>query len=186
MGGSVFGLAWTVWLLYWLISAARVKATERRESARSRATYVLPTLLGASLFLGEEWPGWLALQVIPRGAASHGVGVVLLMAGLGFACWARVSIGTNWSGNVTLKSGHELIRTGPYRWVRHPIYTGLIAALLGTAIAQGAVRCLLGAAVIAAAFIYKLAVEERMLSERFKEEYDRYRKEVAALIPWVF
>jgi protein-S-isoprenylcysteine O-methyltransferase Ste14 len=186
MSGDVFGLAWMAWLFYWLISAVRVKATERRESFRSRAMYLVPTFIGASMLMGFQRPSWLALQAIPPGAARYWIGVVLLFAGLGFACWARVLIGTNWSANVTLKSGHELIREGPYRWVRHPIYTGLITALLGTAIAEGAVRSLVGAGLIAAGFIYKLGVEERMLSERFKEEYDRYRKDVAALIPGVF
>jgi protein-S-isoprenylcysteine O-methyltransferase Ste14 len=184
--GSLFSLAWIAWLLYWVVSAVRVKATERRESLFSRATYVVPSVIGALMLVHSKWTGWLALQAIPPGPASYWIGVVLLFAGLGFACWARVIIGTNWSGNVTLKSGHELIRTGPYAHVRHPIYTGLITALLGTAIAEGAVRSLVGAGLISAAFIYKLGVEERMLSERFKEEYDRYRKDVAALIPGVF
>jgi protein-S-isoprenylcysteine O-methyltransferase Ste14 len=174
------------WLLYWLISAVRVKATERRESYLERVIYLVPTLLGALMLLGGDWPAWLALQVISPGPDSYWIGVVLVFAGLSFASWARVIIGTNWSGNVTLKSGHEFIRTGPYRWVRHPIYTGLITALLGTAIAEGAVRAFVGAGLIAVAFVYKLRVEERMLSERFKEEYDRYRKDVAALIPGVF
>lgn len=187
MSALVFPLVWIAWLVYWWSSAFNVKPTERSETTVSRALYSVPTYLGALLLVARRWwPGWLVARLVPPGPASYWTGLVLLLAGIGFACWARVIIGGNWSSNVTLKSGHELIRTGPYRWVRHPIYTGLVAALLGSAIAQGALRSFLGLALITGAFIYKLGIEERMLSERFGEEYARYRKEVPALIPGMF
>lgn len=183
----IVSLAWLAWFIYWRISAFRVKATERRESLLSRATYTVPTVIAVVLFvLSRGWPGWLTLHVVPTGSAGYWTGVVLLLAGLGFCCWARAILGANWSGSVTLKRGHELIRSGPYRWVRHPIYTGLITALLGTAIVQAQVRSFIALVLLTGAFVYKLGVEERMLSELFAKEYARYRQEVAALIPCVF
>ena len=111
-------------------------------------------------------------------------GVALLAAGLAFAVWARVHLGRNWSGSVTVKAGHELIRTGPYGYVRHPIYTGLIAALLGTAITSGTVRAAVGFAIMVVAFLYKLRLEEAFMRETFPEEYPRYAAVVPRLIPW--
>jgi len=181
-----FVLAWTAWGLYWLISAARVKVTDREESGASRMTHLLPVVLGIAAFNPALGAGWLNERLLPVGPASHWTGVVLLFAGLGFACWARAILGGNWSSTVTIKSGHELIRTGPYRFVRHPIYTGLLTAFLGGAIAQGLLRSFLGFGLVTAAAVIKLSIEESMLRERFQDEYLRYRKQVAALIPGVF
>lgn len=186
LDNTVFRLAWLAWVLYWFVSATRVKPVETSESPRSRITYCAGLVAGLLLLASPGWQAWPALQLIAPGPISYWTGVALLLAGLGLSVWARATLGTNWSGRVTLKSGHELIRSGPYRWARHPIYTGLITAFLGGAIAQGYARGFLGVALIAAAFIYKLRIEERMLGERFQEEYARYRKEVAALIPGVF
>ena len=97
--------------------------------------------------------------------------------------WARVHLGRNWSGSVTVKEGHELIRSGPYRYVRHPIYTGLLAAVLGSAIASGTVRALLGLLIIAAALLRKLRVEERFMRETFPGEYQRYARTDAGAHP---
>jgi protein-S-isoprenylcysteine O-methyltransferase Ste14 len=109
----------------------------------------------------------------------------LLAAGLGFAVWARVHLGRNWSGTVSVKEDHELIRSGPYAYVRHPIYTGILAAVLGTAIASGTVRALIGLVIIAAALVRKSHIEERFMRETFPGQYERYSAEVPALIPFL-
>jgi protein-S-isoprenylcysteine O-methyltransferase Ste14 len=110
----------------------------------------------------------------------------MLAAGIAFSIWARRHIAGWWSSTVTLKRDHQLIRTGPYRWVRHPIYTGLLLGLLGTAVAAGQWRSCLGVGMIAVALLRKIAIEERFLRDAFPDEYDRYRREVAALIPFVY
>ncbi len=107
-----------------------------------------------------------------------------MLAGLALAVWARVHLGGNWSGSVTVKEAHELIRSGPYAYVRHPIYTGLIAAVLGTALAADTVRAALGFAIIAAALLRKLRTEGGFMRETFPGEYARYCAEVPALIPF--
>jgi protein-S-isoprenylcysteine O-methyltransferase Ste14 len=92
----------------------------------------------------------------------------------------------NWSGSVTLKQDHELIRTGPYRFVRHPIYTGALIAVLGTAFAIGQLRGLLAFALTFFAFRYKSQIEERLMIENFGDAYRSYRSSVKALIPFIF
>jgi protein-S-isoprenylcysteine O-methyltransferase Ste14 len=176
---------WCAWALYWFITAMRTKRTVRRESLSSRLAYVVPGIVGG-LLIG--WPalqgGWLVVRLWPRSFSAYWIGLALLCAGLAFAVWARVELGRNWSGSVTVKEGHELIRSGPYAYVRHPIYTGLIAALIGTAVIIGTLRALVGVAIIGTAFVYKLRAEERFMRETFPGEYERYRAAVPALIPF--
>jgi protein-S-isoprenylcysteine O-methyltransferase Ste14 len=112
------------------------------------------------------------------------MGVALVIIGLAFAVWARAHLGSNWSGTVTIKQDHELIRSGPYAYVRHPIYTGLLAALLGTTVASGTVHAAVGLAIITVALIRKSRVEERFMREIFPDAYPRYSAEVPALIPF--
>jgi protein-S-isoprenylcysteine O-methyltransferase Ste14 len=98
--------------------------------------------------------------------------------------WARVYIGRNWSGTVTLKEGHELIRSGPYALVRHPIYTGLLLAFTGTAIACGDPAAVIGLALVLASFLYKLRIEEGFMRAVFPEQYASYAARVPALVPF--
>lgn len=176
---------WWGWALYWMLSALRNKATQRRESLASRLAHGLPLALGAGL-LAWPHPRWtvLAWRLWPPSPAAYWIGVALVIAGLAFAIWARVRLGGNWSGTVTVKQGHELIRSGPYAYVRHPIYTGLITALLGSSIASGTVHAVIGLAIIVAAFVRKSRIEEEFMRETFPGEYPHYSTEVPALLPF--
>jgi protein-S-isoprenylcysteine O-methyltransferase Ste14 len=181
----LIGLLWLLWGLYWLVAAASSKRTVRRESAGARLAYVIPLLIGA-LLIGWRGVPWapLAARLWPSSLTAWWIGLVLVATGMGFSVWARVHLGTNWSGSVTVKEGHELIRSGPYAYVRHPIYTGLIASLLGTAIAVGTAGAALGFAIISASFVRKLRAEEVFMRETFPVEYPRYRAEVPGLVPF--
>jgi protein-S-isoprenylcysteine O-methyltransferase Ste14 len=110
-------------------------------------------------------------------------GALLTGAGVGLAILARWHLGTNWSGTVTLKEGHELIRTGPYRAIRHPIYTGILLALLGTAIAFGEVRGLVAFAVAWGSFYFKARREEAFLTQEFGEKFGTHAKETGMFLP---
>ena len=179
---------WLIWIAYWRISAANVKPTQRHESTGSRAAHMVPLLIAAVLLLLRDDPdgGWLFERLLPRTETSFRVGVLVTAVGLGFSAWARVHLGRNWSATVTVKEGHELIRTGPYALVRHPIYTGLVFGFLGTGIAIGEWRALLALALVVVAFTRKLRLEERWMSETFGEEYQRYRARTSALIPFIW
>jgi protein-S-isoprenylcysteine O-methyltransferase Ste14 len=177
---------WLVWLAYWIIAARNVKPTRRREPSSGRLTTVVLTTLAAVLlvFRGQGL-SWLHARFLPPTMIAYWLGLLMVILGLAFAVWARVYLGRNWSGTVTVKEGHELIRTGPYGLVRHPIYTGLLFAILGTAVAFGEWRGLLALGFLAAAFLFKLRREERFMSESFPDDYPRYRAKVPALIPLV-
>jgi len=176
---------WLAWVLYWVVSAFGARTTRRRESLASRLSHALPLAVGVTLI---AWPQlhvrWLSLPLLPRSPLRFGGALALAAAGLAFTVWARVHLGRNWSGSVTLKEGHGLILSGPYAWVRHPIYTGLLMALLGSAVACGELRAAIGLGVVAAAFVRKLRIEERFMRESFPQQYPRYCAQVPALIPF--
>jgi protein-S-isoprenylcysteine O-methyltransferase Ste14 len=177
---------WAAWALYWLVSAIGNKATQRRESTSSRLAYVLPLVVGGVLLAWRSppWAGALSLRLWPRSLLLFWIGLAVLVAGLGFAVWARVHLGRNWSGAVTVKEGHELIRTGPYGYVRHPIYTGILTGVIGTVICSGTLRAALGFLIIAVALTRKLRTEEALMRETFPDQYQKYCDAVPALVPF--
>ena len=178
--------AWCAWALYWLIASIGNKATQRREPLGSRLAHVLPLLIGGVLLGVRElpWAAVLGTRLWPRSFLIYCVGFAILIAGLAFAVWARVHLGRNWSGAVTVKEDHELIRTGPYGYVRHPIYTGILTGVIGTVICSGTLRSVLGLVIIAAALLRKLRKEEEFMREVFPGQYQKYCEEVPALIPF--
>lgn len=176
---------WLAWLVYWLVAARGGKPVARRESLASRLFHVAPILAGTLLLLHPEWLG-PERQVVQRGPWIAPAGLALVIAGLGLSVWARRHLAGNWSGIVTLKEGHELIRSGPYRWLRHPIYSGLLLALLGTALVVDQWAGLLGLVLIIAALLRKLMTEERLLESAFGAAYREYRMATWRLVPGVW
>jgi protein-S-isoprenylcysteine O-methyltransferase Ste14 len=118
------------------------------------------------------------------GVGWFGTGVTFI--GLLFAVWARVFLGRNWSGIVTIKQGHRLITGGPYRLVRNPIYTGLLIAALGTALTAGSGDAFLGSLLLLLGFQIRIHREESMLRGEFGKEFDRYKAAIPALIPFLY
>lgn len=187
-------IIWVAWVVYWAIAARGAKQTQREESAGSRAGHILPLGLVAWLLFARTLPGcasgtwpvfppFFCEKIVPPGPALHVAGVALLVAGLAFSVWARRWLGRNWSGIVTLKQDHELIRGGPYRFVRHPIYTGILLGFVGSAIVRDEWRGVLAVAIGYAALWRKLKLEERWMIERFGDAYRKFQAEVPALIP---
>jgi len=135
---------WLAFVSVWLVASVSTKRTVYRESAGERARYWLLLLIAYGLLTqGRRFPYPLSLIIIPQTALSGWIGAALCGCGLALAIWARLILGRNWSGVVTLKEDHELVQRGPYRFVRHPIYTGLQGMFLGTAIAFGRLAALL-------------------------------------------
>lgn len=177
---------WCALAIVWLVGAATAKRTARHERVAGRLLHVgLLAVAMTLLFAAARRGGPLAGRFVPRSPASAYAGLALTVAGVAFAIWARVMLGGNWSGIVTIKEDHTLVRSGPYRLVRHPIYTGIWAGLVGTALAYGEIRGLIGAGVALLSFWLKSRIEEKLLTEQFGEQYARYRREVKALIPFV-
>jgi protein-S-isoprenylcysteine O-methyltransferase Ste14 len=146
----------------------------------------VPLLLAAILLALPRWlPRTLTRRFLPEGNLVLVLGVALLAAGLGFSVWARRHLGRNWSSQVVVKEDHALIRSGPYQHLRHPIYTGILLAFLGTAVTIGEWRALLAFLFAVVAFAVKGRAEEQRMVGIFPE-YQQYRRETAALIPFVY
>jgi protein-S-isoprenylcysteine O-methyltransferase Ste14 len=174
---------WLAWAVFWTMAARHTKPARWRESIGSRILHVVPLLACAVLLAAPRWlPPILSARVVPAGRLFPLLGAVAVAAGLGLAAWARAHLGRNWSGIVTVKEDHALVRTGPYRAVRHPIYTGMLLALTGTAMAIGEWRGVLAVICALIGFLRKIQVEEQRMSEIFPE-YAQYRQQTAALIP---
>ncbi len=183
---SAIKAIWLAWAVYWVIAARRAKATRWRENWGVRVLDASLLLIAVLLFAaGRYVPAALCVRFLPRGPVAPSLGALLTGAGFLLAIWARAHLGRNWSGTVTLKEDHALIRAGPYARVRHPIYSGVLLALAGTALAVGEWRGMLAFAAVFVALLRRVRAEERHLSEIFPQ-YDRYRQETAALIPFVF
>ncbi|WP_243649212.1 methyltransferase family protein [Luteibacter rhizovicinus] len=147
--------------------------------------YWLP-LVAAFLLLGPgEWFGHNLLreQFVPHSTFFESIGLCLCVAGAIVACWARHLLGENWSATVQLKDHHQLITRGPYKVVRHPIYSGLLLIFLGNAVLVGDWRGLLAVAIVFLSFWRKLQLEERWLNQHFGEAYREYVVRTHALVP---
>jgi protein-S-isoprenylcysteine O-methyltransferase Ste14 len=121
-----------------------------------------------------------------RISALEYIGVAVTVGGLLFAVWGRVHLGRYWSGIITLKEGHKLVHSGPYQYVRHPIYTGLLSAVFGSALTASTVEAFIGFAIMLVSYIVKIHREEKVLSREFGDEYLIFKKEVPALIPFIY
>jgi protein-S-isoprenylcysteine O-methyltransferase Ste14 len=177
---------WGVTGIVWLAAALATKRSVRKQSGGSRIVHLALMVLGFGLIFADPLAiGPLAWRLLPAWPPIAWTGLALTVIGCGFAIWARLLLGRNWSGTVTVKEDHQLMRTGPYAIVRHPIYSGGLLALLGTALVLGELRGFAGLVLTFVGWSMKLRLEEAFMVERFGDEYVRYRREVGALIPFV-
>lgn len=176
----VFAVGWVAFWLYWLAAAASVKRGRvpwsRQLRIRAVIVVIVILLIRLGVFRGH------GLNTDPWRA---GLGLVLFAGGLGFAVWARVHIGRNWGPPMTEKDEPELVTTGPYGLVRHPIYSGFLAAGVGTAVALSW-TWLIAVALAGGYFLYSATVEERYLSAPLPDTYPAYKRRTKMLVPFVF
>ena len=176
--------AWTIWAVWWLAMAFFSKSNKRRESVGQRIEHLVPAILGFTLIFREGFAGsLLARPIISSNPLLLWLCVMVAILGLLFAVWARLILGSNWSGTVTIKTNHQLIRRGPYRWIRHPIYTGMLAALLATALIQGLLSGMIGFAFVLLALYRKARREESFLSQEFGEGFSEHRQHTGMFLP---
>jgi protein-S-isoprenylcysteine O-methyltransferase Ste14 len=180
----IYGI-WVALLALWLGAGLSVKSTARTESASSRLPHLALMIVAYGLIFNPRIE-ILNNRFVPDSASTRYAGLAITVAGIAFAIWARFSLGRNWSSNVTVKVNHELRRDGPYAFVRHPIYSGLLLGLFGTALAIGEMRALIGFVLAFIGWRTKSLVEERFMQEQFGDRYSLYKREVKALIPFVY
>ncbi len=181
----IIATCWCIFVVVWLAGAIRTKRTAEKQSVESALAHRIPVAFGWWLLIVPNLPGRMNLPIIPHTTGVEITGAAICLFGLFFTVWARFTLAGNWSGNVTFKRDHELIRTGPYHFVRHPIYTGLLIMFAGTAIAIGQLRGAISLLSIAIGFWIKLNQEERLLVRHFPDDYPAYKREVKALVPFV-
>lgn len=180
----VCGCVWAAFLVVWIVWGLKTKPTQAREGASSRLSYIPLTIAGAYLmFSGDVPKEFLRARIFNPNIVTNTVGVAITIAGVAFAIWARAYLGGNWSSAVTVKVGHQLIRSGPYRWVRHPIYTGMILGFCGTAIVRHQVRGLIAIVLLYLGFKIKSKIEERTMTETFGSQYEDYSRTTGAIVP---
>ena len=171
----------------WLGSLPFVKRTVQKESISSALQHTVVVAIGFYLLFGSpSTPDWFNQAVFTVTFPIALAGLGLAICGVGLSIWARLILGENWSSSPSIKQNHALIVTGPYRVVRHPIYTGFLIALLGSALQHGLVRSFLAVLTCAVGFYLKVSVEEQFMVQRFGEAYLRYRRNVNALFPYIF
>ena len=182
---SLIGSAlWLVFGAVWLIAWLRTKPAQQKAPLGSRLMYSIPVVFGAYLMFNASSPfGWARTHILPRSDVLDIAGIMLTALGIALAIWARFYLGSNWSSAVSVKVGHELVRTGPYRWVRHPIYCGLLLALLGTALQHDHLIGLAAVALFWLGFWIKSRMEEQFMRQTFGEQYIEYCKATSALVP---
>lgn len=175
---------WSLFALYWLVgafTAAKVKAREGWASSLPRNLVL--ALAGALLFAHSLSIGVLGRRFLPAQPGIWFAGVLLTAAGLALAFWARYNLGRNWSSQITLKEGHTLICTGPYKYLRHPIYSGILLAVVGTALTVGRYRALLAVVLAFLGFWWKARQEDAWLARAFGEQFEQQRRRTGRLLP---
>lgn len=183
---EVINSCWGIFILVWLLAAISTKRTVYRENRGQRLRYMVPIVVGCWLLFRDKRLAYpFNLRIIPHTGVLLLAAAVLCVFGLGFCFWARAILGRNWSGTVTLKENHELIVRGPYRLVRHPIYTGLLAMVVATAIQQGYLGGIIGFLLIFVSFWIKSGHEEKVMAKQFPDQYPAYRGRVKRIIPLV-
>lgn len=180
-------ICYVVMTAYWSISSFGAKETVYKQGVLVRYLTRLAPIAGYVLvFVPALGVGWLGQRFIADAFPIRLIGVFVCVAGLAFAAWARRTIGRNWSGNVTLKKDHELVQSGPYALVRHPIYTGLLVGILGVGIVLGEWRGLLAFGVTALGFANKIRAEEGLMMQQFPDRYPEYCARVKRIIPFIY
>ena len=180
-------LIFASWLLfggYWLFSALGNKKPAKRESVGQRFGHILLMAAGFFTLYGSTFRfGVLNRRFLPEESWIAWLGAVLTLVGVLFAIWARYTIGNEWSGEVQIKENHQLIRSGPYAHIRHPIYTGILLALAGTALTLGEYRAILGVTLFLIGFVRKAKKEESFLASEFGPAFDEHRRHTGFFLP---
>ena len=183
----VLAALWLVWALSWVLAARWSGATVVRQSRRDRLLHSVFMWAGSVLlFFRPAAVGPLGARIFPVSTSLPWLAAALALLGLGWTWWARIHLGQLWSSAVTLKADHTLVRSGPYRITRHPIYTGLLIAFVATALVRDDVGGVLGLVLVIIGLSLKVRQEEQFLSEHFGAAYRQYRAHVSALLPGIW
>ncbi|MGA9852851.1 MAG: isoprenylcysteine carboxylmethyltransferase family protein [Gammaproteobacteria bacterium] len=183
--GLAIMILWAAWVLSWLAAAVWSARTEKRPGLRTELSYHIVLVVGVLLFFIPAHGYYGPLRFWHIGWWGAWICAALITLGFAFTWWARIHIGSLWSGSITKKPDHRVVDTGPYAIVRHPIYTGLLLAVLATAAAKGTLWGIVGALLIIVGLWMKARLEERWLTQELgAAAYQIYRRKVPMLVPF--
>jgi len=181
---TICGYMWMAWVAVWLVWALQSKQTQQHEGIGSRMSYTVFAWASMYLmFFDKHLGGWWPNEILPFRPWMGWAAVAIAALGFAITFWARFTLGSNWSAAVTIKVAHELIRTGPYRWVRHPIYTGAIVAMAGTALAREQWKGVAAVMLLWLSFSIKRLKEEQFMRQIFGAQYIEYSRTTGAIFP---
>ena len=184
LGMKISAGLWVLFSIYWSIAARNKAPTKSSESTGSRQLHLILVNV-ALLVLIIPVPG-LTLRFLPHQRWLMWAGLAIQAVFILFAVWARRSLGSNWSGEVRIATEHRLVRSGPYRFIRHPIYTAVLGMYCGTALVSGEIHALVAIVLVTVAYWRKIRMEERALAESFGAEHEAYRRETWAWVPGLY
>jgi len=177
-------LPWYAVMIVWVVTALRRKQDKLTESPAARLLHLIYVGIGLTLLFSQTLPlGPLRERMYPVKPSLQWIGIAVTCSGAALAIWARLNLGDNWSSRVNLKQGHQLISSGPYAYVRHPIYSGFLLAVVGTAVEIGEWRGLLATVLIGVMHSLKAQREERFMLSEFGDRYAQYQKQTGFLVP---
>ncbi len=181
-------ICWIIFILYWLVSAFFVKQSATKYNWKIQIIWRLMLIVIVIIFVKFDRLGAISfLAFLLRSFFGYVIiGTVLTVLGLIIAIWARISLGRNWSSYTTYKKEHELITTGPYRFLRHPIYSGMFLMLTGAFLYYGKLIILVIFAIASMIIAWRIVQEEKSMIKLFGKKYTDYMRRTRRLIPWIY
>lgn len=185
----IIQLSWLAFIVFWFLAWGWSKPTAEHQSAASRRAYLVLLFIGFTFLwnsgsLASVYP--LGIHGYPYSRTVHSVANILAVLSVVLAIWARATLGSNWSANVQIKKDHRLVTRGPYRFVRHPIYTAMLGLFLATALAQGTLGGFVGFPFVFISCLVKARQEEGFMTRQFPNEYPAYRNRTWQLVPFIW
>ena len=182
--GNIIRTAWVVWIIWWLVAATRVNRMKRREPVHEWVLrWILMIAAFELLFQPGSYLGILNHRFAPHSQRILELGAAITCIGLAFSIWARQHIGRYWSGSVSIRADHQLIRTGPYSRIRHPIYTGILVGLAGTLLADGHYAAILAFLIVLGGLSWKALREENLLKSEFGPAFEEHKRMTGFFLP---
>lgn len=182
--GNIIRTAWVVWIIWWLVAATRVNRMKRREPVPEWVLrWILMIAAFELLFQPGSYLGILNHRFVPHSRRILELGAAITCIGLAFSIWARQHIGRYWSGSVSIRADHQLIRTGPYSRIRHPIYTGILVGLAGTLLADGHYAAILAFLIVLGGLSWKALREENLLKSEFGSAFEEHKRMTGFFLP---
>ncbi|MFW2504657.1 methyltransferase family protein [Clostridium diolis] len=187
---TVVSYIWGIFWIYWILAAMKTRSNVKKESSGQRniprIVHLILVIVSYAITFFQFKNIFLWNRILPSYEYVDYIGIAILVFSLLFAIWARIVLGRNWSGAIQKVEEQRLVRSGPYKYIRNPIYTGIVCGFFGTFLTFGSLASIIGFCIILTTYIIKINREQRFLVLEFGKEYEKYIKESWALIPYVF